>query len=95
MLKIHQFFYNGSVPSQTTNILGNKCIVYSLSIQACPGSKFQIGDGGEVVIGNNGNFSINTEQYPIKKIIIKSAINTEAYPMIIDIIYKGEIPNER
>ena len=92
MLKIHQFFYdkdNSSIPSG--NILGNQCIVYSLNIQACPGSKFKIGNG-EIVIGNTGIFSLETQKHPIKNLeILESIIDTYPYPLIIDIVYKGEV----
>ena len=90
MLKIHQFFYdnNSNIPSNT-NILGTQCIVYSLNIQAYPGSKFKI-DNGEIVIGNTGIFSLETKKYPIKSLtILNSNVNT--YPLIIDIVYKGKV----
>ena len=92
MLKIHQFFYDkdsNNIPSANINILGNQCIVYSLNIQACPGSKFKIGNG-EIVIGNTGIFSLETQKHPIKNLeILESIIDT--YPLIIDIVYKGEV----
>ena len=90
MLKIHQFFYNkdnNSIPSG--NILGNQCIVYSLNIQACPGSKFKI-NNGEIVIGNTGIFSFETQKYPIKNLEILEPF-IDNYPLIIDIVYKGEV----
>lgn len=91
MLKIHQFFYdkvNNNIPSG--NILGTQCVVYSLNIQACPGSKFKIDDNGEIVIGNTGIFSLETQKYPIKSLMV-SNFNVETYPLIIDIVYKGEV----
>lgn len=91
MLKIHQFFYdmgNNSIPLNN-NILGDQCVVYSLNIQACPGSRFKI-DNGEIVIGNTGIFSLETQKHPIKSLsILNSIVNT--YPLIIDIVYKGEV----
>ena len=90
MLKIHQFFYdkdNNNIPSD--NILGDQCVVYSLNIQACPGSKFKIGKG-EIVIGNTGIFSLETQKHPIKNLSISNPI-VDTYPLIIDIVYKGEV----
>ena len=92
MLKIHQFFYDkdsNNIPSANINILGTQCVVYSLNIQACPGSKFQI-DNGEIVIGNTGIFSLETQKHPIKNLSISNPI-VNTYPLIIDIVYKGEV----
>ena len=92
MLKIHQFFYDkdsNNIPSANINILGTQCVVYSLNIQACPGSKFQI-DNGEIVIGNTGIFSLETQKHPIKNFSISNPI-VNTYPLIIDIVYKGEV----
>lgn len=91
MLKIHQFFYDknsNNIPSG--NILGTQCVVYSLNIQACPGSKFKI-DKGEIIIGNTGIFSLETQKYPIKILEILEPFFIDTYPLIIDIVYKGEV----
>lgn len=93
MLKIHQFFYDNNsnnIPSANINILGTQCVVYSLNIQACPGSKFKIGKG-EIVIGNTGIFSLETQKYPIKNLEILEPFFIDNYPLIIDIVYKGEV----
>ena len=78
------------------NFLGNKCLVYQLNIQACPGTKFQIGDNVNsfVLIGGSGSLKLECEKYPIDCIKIIKTPGITSYPIIIDIVYKGEIPNE-
>lgn len=89
------------------NFLGDSCLVYSLNIQAFPGTKFQIGNDNEdnyVLIGGSGNLKLECENYPIDYIkigpgyyeqgIVTNPPNINIYPIIIDIAYKGEITNE-
>ena len=92
------------------NIFGDTCLVYSLNIQAFPGTKFQIGDNENsfVLIGNSGCLKLECEKYPISCMRLHKDyyVETEAgeshefyppniniYPIIIDIVYKGEITN--
>lgn len=92
MYQIYQFYFSNK-PNDNINILGDNCLVYSLNIQACPGTTFQIGENknSSILIGTSGNLKIECEKYPIDKIIIKNTPAIESYPIIIDIVYKGEI----
>lgn len=39
MYQIYQFYFRNK-PNDNINILGDNCLVYSLNIQACPGTTF-------------------------------------------------------
>ena len=97
-MKIKSFYITKSNLEnyQTKNFLGNTCLVYSLNIQACPGTQIQIGnkESSYVIIGGSGSLKLECEKYPIDHIKIKETPGISSYPIIIDIVYKGEIPNE-
>lgn len=111
-MKIKSFYIdsNNITSYLNKNILGDTCLVYSLNIQAFPGTKFQIGDNENsfVLIGGSGSLKLECEKYPIdyiqlhKDYHIETEVgaqdqiyppNIESYPIIIDIVYKGEIAN--
>lgn len=93
MYQIHSFYFDSNNEPPDDNILGDECLVYSFNIQACPGTKIQIGENKNsfILIGSSGGLKIECEKYPIEIIKIKEFLNLNFYPIIIDIVYKGVI----
>ena len=69
----------------TANLIPNQAIV-SLNIYACPGSRFQINDSGDIIMNGTGNFSINCSNAPITSIRIHENNLIDTIPTIIDYI---------
>ena len=67
------------------NLIEDK-IVYEIGIHALPGTVFKI-NGGEFVMNNTGNFSLNCEEHPITSLELTSD-PSGLYSIIIDIIYE-------
>lgn len=79
------------VNDYSENLVPDQAIV-SLRIYACPGSKFKINNGGDIIMNSTGNFTLQCESFPITDIRVHKGNLIGTIPTIIDYVsYDGGI----